>query len=148
MLPRRSPAPFPSFSLSVSHTRTIFFVSNRWRFSRRCRVIQVRSGDGSALPTPICPRHRVRYLFYLGSASPSVFEEPFYALAAANINPRRNSPRSAADTPLRVPHSLPFVRVYPPLHPPPRPGLNARNLWPRYLIFRTLSSKTLDAVGS
>lgn len=146
MLPRRSSprslSLFFPLCLSYSHN---FFLSNRWRFSRRCRVIQVRSGDGSALLPPFVPDIAFVICSISGLPPLPFSESRRYALAAANINPRRNSPRSAADTPLRVPHSLPFVRVYPS---PPRPGLNARNLWPRYLIFSTLSSKTLDAVGS
>lgn len=130
---------------SLSLFLTFFSVSNRWRFSRRCRVIRVSPGMDPHTPHLSSTS---RSLFVLsrgccrGVRLPLAFRRH---AAAANINPRRNSPRSAADTPLR-PSFLSLARAY-PSPPPPPCGLNARNLWPRHLIFRTLSSKTLDAVA-
>lgn len=103
---------------------------------------------------PICPRRRVRYLSHLpalAKRSPfSPCRKPSPAAAAANINPRRNSPRSVPTLcPLphsfrpRLSHPLARVRVYPPT----LSELNARNLWPWYLIFCTLSDKMVDAVA-
>lgn len=144
MLPRRSSLSL-FFPLCLSYPHN-FFLSNRWRFSRRCRVIQVRSGDGSALLPPFVPDIAFVICSISGLPPPLPFSESRPTLSQPQILIREEIHREVPPTRLSASLILSLSCAFIPLRP--RPGLNARNLWPRYLIFRTLSSKTLDAVGS
>lgn len=139
-----------ALSVRISSFFYLFF-KDRQMFLRG-GIVLLRLVRGWILP--ICSRRRVRYLFHLlGLAKKLPFSpcrKPSPAAAAANINPRRNSPRSvptlsSSSFLLPSPPSSPCSRVH--IYPPTLSGLNARNLWPWYLIFCTLSDKTVDAVA-
>jgi len=129
-------------TLSVRILFYLFF-KNRQRFSR----------GGIVLPRlvwewilPICSRCRVRYLFQLlGLARKPPFSlcrKPSPTAAAANINPRRNSPRSVPTL-----FSSSFLFSSPPSSPHSRARLSSYPLWIERTQFMALVPYLLHAFG-